>query len=588
MQHTFAALVALAFVGRGLLAADVVRGLSDPAHQAGPKDPPYASQAPGGVIGGAPNQPQAPTAPGTATLRGHIFAADSGQPLRKAQVRIVANEIRENRMTTTDANGAYEFTEVRTGRYTISAGKGSYVNVSYGQQRPTDAPKPLEILDNQTVERLDLTLPRGSVITGRILDEFGEPMSEVAVAAQRYQFIQGQRRLIPSGRTVTTNDIGEFRLFGIPPGQYYISATWRNPNPMNPNAGPADRTAYAPTYFPGTTNATDAQRIALAAGQELDDLVMTLTPIKAARVTGTATGTDGKPMTPAMIIVAQSSGAGVSLSSAGQVRPDGTFTIAGIGPGEYTLRAQRMGGMPGEGPETAVANITVTGEDISDVHLVAEKPSTLTGRVIVDPAAVPSLPPVLMISVFPAVMNGIPAPPPPPARVNDDFTFETKSTPGRMRLTLGGGFNAPPTGWAVRSVRLNGVDVTDAGVEFKPNEDISGVEVELTNKLTTISGLVTNSRGEASKDYSAIVFAQDKEKWAGNSRYQSMSRPDQDGRFKIAGLPPGEYYIIAVDRIEPGQQSDPDFLESVRSRATSLSLNEGETKTVDLRLNSAT
>ena len=154
-----------------------------------------------------------------------------------------------------------------------------------------------------------------------------------------------------------------------------------------------------------------------------------------------------------------------------------------------------------------------------------------------------------------------------------------------MRIMLGGGFNAPPTGWAVRSVRVNGVDVTDAGIEFKPNEEISGVEVELTNKLTTISGLVTNSRGEASKDYTAIVFAQDKDKWAGNSRYQSMGRPDQDGRFKIMGLPPGEYYIIAVDRVEPGQQGDPDFLESVRSRATSLSLNEGETKTVDLRLN---
>jgi hypothetical protein len=137
-------------------------------------------------------------------------------------------------------------------------------------------------------------------------------------------------------------------------------------------------------------------------------------------------------------------------------------------------------------------------------------------------------------------------------------------------------------------VRLNGADVTDAGIDFKPNEDISGVEVELTNKLTTISGLVRNSRGEVSKDYTTIVFAQDKEKWTGSTRYQSAGRPDQDGRFKISGLPPGEYYIIAVDRVEPGQIGDPDFLETVRSKATSLSLREGDTRTVDLRLNSAT
>ena len=135
---------------------------------------------------------------------------------------------------------------------------------------------------------------------------------------------------------------------------------------------------------------------------------------------------------------------------------------------------------------------------------------------------------------------------------------------------------------------MNGVDVTDAGIEFKPNEDLSGVDVELTNKLTSISGLVTNGRGEPSTDYTEIVFAQDKDRWTGNSRYQATGRPDQDGRFKISGLPAGDYYVVAVDRIEPGEASDPDFLERVRSRATSLSLNEGETKTVDLRLNSAT
>ena len=149
---------------------------------------------------------------------------------------------------------------------------------------------------------------------------------------------------------------------------------------------------------------------------------------------------------------------------------------------------------------------------------------------------------------------------------------------------LGAGFGPATEGWSIRSVRVNGVDVTDAGIEFKPNEDISGVEVELTNKVTTIAGTVKSSRGELSTEYTAIVFAQDKEKWTGNSRYQSAGRPDQDGRFKITGLPPGEYYVVAVDRLEPGQTSDPGFLERVRNRAVSLSLREGETRTVDLSL----
>jgi hypothetical protein len=530
-----------------------------------------------------PSQTQTAAPPGTATLRGHVFAADTGQPLRKAQVRIMAGEIRENRMASTDESGAYEFKEVRAGRYTIMASKGSYVNVSYGQQRPTDAAKPLEILDHQTVERVDLMLPRGGVITGRVVDEFGEPAPEIQVAAERYQVVQGQRRLFPAGRSASTNDIGEFRLFGIPPGQYYLSATWRNTSGFNPNGSPSERTAYVPIYYPGTITAGEAQRVTVSAGQQIDDLVMVLKPIKASRVSGTAIGSDGKPLTPAMIMVMQTNVGFGSMMSGAQVRPDGTFTVGGLAPGTYTLRAQRMTPMA-DGQEAATATVTVTGDDLTNVVVVAAKPTTLTGRVIVDPAAASSLPRQLMIRAFPANFAGM-GPPPAPARMADDLTFEIKSTPGVMRLSLmGNSFGQPPDGWSIRFVRLNGVDVTDAGIEFKPNEDISGVEVELTNKVTTISGTVKTSRGELSKEYTAIVFAQDKERWTGNSRYQSAGRPDQDGRFKITGLPPGEYYVVAVDRLEAGQSGDPEFLERVRSRAVPLTLREGETRTVDLPL----
>jgi hypothetical protein len=143
------------------------------------------------------------------------------------------------------------------------------------------------------------------------------------------------------------------------------------------------------------------------------------------------------------------------------------------------------------------------------------------------------------------------------------------------------------SGWTIRSVRLNGTDVTDAGVEFKAGEDIAGIEVEMTNKVTTVTGLVTNARGEAVKDYTALVFAQDRERWRIAGRYQNIGRPDQDGRFKISGLPPGDYYIIALDKIEQGRSGDPEFLEAIRGRATPLTIQEGETRTMDLKIASA-
>ena len=176
--------------------------------------------------GTAPQQPGQPAnnnaqlPPGTATLRGHVFAADSGQPLRKAQVRIFANETRENRMATTDANGGYEFTEVRAGRYTISASKGSYVGLSYGQQRPTDAGKPLQILDNQTVERVDSLAAIPAWITGRIVDADGEPMSEVQIARSAISSLAGTAPFVsrPAGRQRPTTWASSVCL-ATPPGQ---------------------------------------------------------------------------------------------------------------------------------------------------------------------------------------------------------------------------------------------------------------------------------------------------------------------------------------------------------------------------------
>ena len=536
--------------------------------------PGMPAQQPGQL--GQPSNANTPPAPGTAILRGHVFAADSGQPLRKAQVRITAGEIRENRLATTDGEGAYEFKEVRAGRYNIAAGKGSYVALSYGQQRATDAPRPLQILDNQTVERLDFSLPPGSVVTGRILDEFGEPMSEVQVAAQRYQFVQGQRRLVPAGRSASTDDVGQFRLFGIPPGQYYLSATWRASNPMNSG----DKVAYAPMYFPGADSPAQAQRLTLAAGQEVSDLVMALRPMRATRVSGTATTSDGRPMT-GQIMAMVTGGFGFNMTSGGPIRPDGTFTLTGLAPGEYTLRAQTFGA-PGSDPEIATVKITATGDDITDVHIVATRPSVATGRIVVDPAAAAALPTGLRLMALPIDLSAMQMGGFQPARMNDDGTFELKSGPGRMRINAIGA-----AGWSVRSVRWNASDVTDTGIEFKAGEDVSGIEIELTNKLTVISGLVTNARGEPQSDYTAVAFAQDRDKWQVVGRYQMTGRPDQDGRFKISGLPPGDYYVVALDKVDPGQATDPEFLDAIRTKATAITVREGETKTLDLRISTA-
>jgi hypothetical protein len=479
---------------------------------------------------------------------------------------------------TTDAEGRYEFKELPAGRYTLSASKGSYVQLQYGQLRPFEPGKPIEVLEAQTLEKLDFALPKGGVITGRILDEFGEPLADAQVAAQRYQNIQGRRRLVPAGRPAMTNDIGEFRLFAIPPGQYYLSATLRNMGTMGDTD---DRSGYAPTYFPGTSNMAEAQRVTIGLGQIVSDINMQLMTTRTARISGNAVDSQGRPMMGFVMAMPRDESMMMMFGPPNQIKPDGTFSVSGLAPGNYVLQTQGGNGPDGE---SALLEITLGGDDITGVRLVGSKPTTASGRVIVEAGSAAALQPSTIRLMAQPVVSDMPMMNVTgPVVLNDDFTFELKTRPGKKRIQLVG--QAP--GWSIRAVRYRGQDITDSGFEFRANENVTDLEVELTNRETTLSGLVNNDRGAAVKDYSVIVFPRDREKWSDGMRYLRTSRPDQDGRFKVSGLPPGDYYAIALDYVDSGEWTEPEFLERVRSNANEVSLNEGETKSLDLRLKTA-
>ncbi len=527
-----------------------------------------------------PAPPRDTTKTGTAVIRGHVFDAGSGRPLRKAQVRAFSPELRENRLTTTDANGAYELKELVAGRYQLMASKGSFVQLQYGQSRPFEPGKPLELANGQAVERVDFNLPRGGIITGRIVDEFGDPASDVIVMAMRYQYIQGRRQLSPAGRTIQTNDIGEYRLYALPPGQYFVSA--------RPTGGMAlgdtvsdDRSGYTPTFYPNGTNIAEAQRVTVGVGQTLNDINFALSTSRVARVSGSAVDSEGKPLAGAFVMLISTAGAFATSSGGSQVKPDGAFTLSNVSPGDYTLRAMsNTGSMLSGANELVEARITVSGEDIEGLRLTGVKASTVTGRIVLPQGATglnPSSLQIVAVSSTPEMLNA-----PSTARVSEDGSFEMKVQPG-MRLIRMNPIG-PFSNTRIKAVRLNGADVTDSGIDFRPNEDASGLEVELTNQLSDLSGFVTNARGENVKDYSVVVFSRDREQWSFASRFLGGGRPDQDGKFRVRNLPAGNYYAIALDYVEQGAGTDPEFLDRVKDRATEFSLADGETKTLSLKL----
>ena len=141
-----------------------------------------------------------------------------------------------------------------------------------------------------------------------------------------------------------------------------------------------------------------------------------------------------------------------------------------------------------------------------------------------------------------------------------------------------------PPGWFLKSVALNGVDITDVAYEAKPSATVTGLELTLTNRQTALSGAVTDTHGDVVKDSVVAIFPATTREGVIPTRFTRTVRPDQEGRFQVKGLPPGDYFAVAVDSLEQGGEWDPAFQEQMKPKGKSFRLTEGQTSTLDLKL----
>jgi protocatechuate 3,4-dioxygenase beta subunit len=567
---------------------------------------------------------------GTGRIRGRIITADTGGPVRRAQVRLSGPDVGV-RTATTDAEGRYEFRDLPAGRFMINATKAGYVSLQYGQTRPFEAGKAIDLADGQALDRADIAMPRGSVIAGRIVDEFGEPVPDATVQALRSTWSNGRRRLQPTGRSAVTNDIGQYRLYGLPPGEYYVSATLGGAPIMQMDGGgavtemvavrtvmaagapasasPAPTSGYAPTYYPGTTTGAEAQRVALTLSQELQGADFALVPVRLATVSGTVINSGGQPVEGTMVnltpINRDTTGPLFALGNSGRTDRNGNFTINAVPPGDYTLQTRGAqvitsgggderrtmvftmmtegGGSGGNEPEVGSVPVTVAGDDVSHVLIMTAKGGRATGTVTFEGGSRPDHGPAIRVLATPIDTDG-------PAIsmmggsgvVQPDGSFDIGGLAGGRLIRIAN----VPQGWMLKGVRLNGQDITDTGAIFRAGEAVSGLEIVLTNRLTTVSGTVTAGNSEPVKDYTVVIFSDDPDLWTvPQSRHVTGVRPDQDGRFQARNLPAGSYYAIAVEYIEQGTWGDPDVLDRLKATATSFTLRDGEQKTLDLKIN---
>ncbi len=580
-----------------------------------PAQPRQGQPAPQGQRGGAGRQGQsagqgqardrAPIPQGTSSISGRVLAADSGRPVKRARVA-VAGGGRGGKIAITDDQGRYQIAELAAGTYTVTASKAGFVDATYGQRRALQPGTPLPLADSQAAAGIDLRLVRGGVVTGHVADEDGEPLPRALVTAQRYQYLRGEKQLMPAGSD-QTDDRGQYRIFGLPPGDYYVSATAIGigaPGGGRGGPGPAGRggqgfagfgaasdpqaTGYAPTYYPGVVSAPDAGKVTIGPGQEMGGLDFQVQLVPFATVTGVVAGAEDIA---AVMLVPQNAGAAGRLGATlnGRAQGDGTFAIANVPPGKY-LAVARSGGRSGD-LRIGVQPVVVNGDTVEGVALVLQPGGTVSGNIVVESSGTPAPTDYSTFRVDAPDVNPLPfgaafggrggGPLGAGGRAEKNGAFQIGSLmPGAHYIRFTGAAQGP---WTLKAVRAGGQDVTDVPIEIKPGQNVDNITVVLSDRTTELSGTVRDAKGDGMSALTVIAFSIDQQYWRPQSRYIQVGRTDQAGAYRIRGLPPGDYLVLAVDDVEQGEWFDPAFLADAQAAAKKLSLSEGEKKSEDLR-----
>jgi protocatechuate 3,4-dioxygenase beta subunit len=541
------------------------------------------------AAGQAPARDTPPPRTGTSRILGRVVDAENGQPLARALVRVMSPAIRDPRTIMTDREGRYEFGGLPGATYSLSAQKAGFVQVFYGQKRFENLGpgKPIDLGEKESLAGIDVRLPRGGVITGTVVDEYGEPVAGVQVTPMQFRYSNGGKQLVASGMGASTADNGEFRAWGLRPGDYAVAAVMR---PVTFGSDISDdRVGFARTFYPGTANPEQAQSVRIEAGKIVASLVITLVPVRTARVTGIAIGTDGAQLRSGFVNAMPRLGNRILSSGGGAgaaIRPDGTFTIGALPPGEWILQTPSAPESNSGDRGSSVAMIAVNESDVDGVVLTPLQPARMSGRIFFSNAAAaaavrPAAVRVTTIAVdqLPVSAGRISEP-----TVKEDFSFSAEVQPG-TGLIRGSVAGPPGRAWSLKAVRHHGVDITDRGVTFGPGQRLEDMEIELTNVAQTVGGFVADAKGEPAADAAVFVFSQDRERWFPPTRFATVATADRQGRYVVRTLPSGEYHAIALDYLDNNRRvGDTEYLDELTRQATQFKLNEGETKALDLKL----
>jgi hypothetical protein len=519
------------------------------------------------------------------SIKGRVVAVDNGQGMGKVTLSLIPAERREEgRPLTvrTTPDGNFEFKQVAPGRYRLFASRNGYARQGYGQKPGSESDlasaTPLDVRSGETLNNINLSLLRGGAIEGRVLDQDGEPAARIQASLIRARYVQGRRVLQPAGSD-QTDDRGQFRIYDIPPGTYYLMATPRVFGMTDEN-----RAVYPPIYFPGVLDPQEAAKVKMVPGGELRGYDLTLFETTGYQITGRVTSPDGQPPRRVFVTAHKVPSSGLTQPASAQgTGAQGEFTLRGLIPGSYRLVAQER---REDRFLTGSAVVEIGNQDVAGVALPLGNGAELQGRVVLEgqnqPATLGSMR-VSAISLGESSGGGMGfrARGPAGANLKEDGTFLLKDlVEGPAKIVV----SQPPAGSYLKSIHAQGKDVTDTPLDLRSGDHIQGVEIVIASDGAQLNGSVKeSSSGPPVSGASILLYPSDAKLIGPNSRYIRTVKTGQQGEFALQGLVPGEYKLCAVLDHESGAEFDPEYLQSLDrvSKAVSLSAGQATSETLE-------
>jgi hypothetical protein len=529
-------------------------------------------------------------------LEGRVLNATTGEPLRKANLHLrmmqslgmgPAPSPMPTLGVATDAEGKFTFEDLDAGRYTLDAERNGFVRQIYGARGAGSGGTNLTLDSGQELKDIVFKLVPQGTISGRVLDEDGDPVENSGVVVYRYSYVRGHREMQQYGGANVQAD-GTFLIAHLSAGRYYLSAEdRRNVNGAQWGeryGGKGAEEGNADTFFPSAADPASAAPVDVTAGGDVRGIEIRLRKSKLYSARGKVAGAGSQNITLYLSekVEGRTMWPGMRYAS---VNRDGSFQFNRLTPGTYIMESP-PDRRPGAPPSLmAYSMVTVSDHNVDGLVIAMSPGPEVSGTIKVEgweslqppqgqqaSASTVTAGPQIQVSLNPTsgeTRFGWPF-----ANAEDDGTFVIRGVmPDKYRVQA----NNLPEGTYIKSIHLGGEDVKKMGLDLTSGSG-GALEILLSPNAADISGVVHKEGGDAATGVRVTLWSPD------DPDSLKIANTDQNGAFKLRNVAPGDYRIVAWEDVEPGLLQDPDFRARFENRAATLKIEENAHETPEVKL----